>query len=221
MQDKVDSTSGKSSRPRQSPLAGNPGDASEPPRTGPNTSSPNTSSPNTGSPNFAGSGGDKISQATETIANTAQQAADKVASRLDTHKDKTADGLRNVSQALRQASDQLRSENQDAAMYGYVASAANQVDRLSDYLRSTSTREMVNGAEQFARQQPALFIGSAFMLGLLGARFLKSSSPSSKPKSVSRSGNVSAEATQFREPKYSTEFGQGAPRNNTSGKQPA
>jgi hypothetical protein len=34
---------------------------------------------------------------------------------------------------------------------------------------------MVRNVEDFARRQPALFIGGAFMLGLLGARFLKSS----------------------------------------------
>jgi hypothetical protein len=33
----------------------------------------------------------------------------------------------------------------------------------------------VSEAEDFARRQPALFLGGAFALGLLGARFLKSS----------------------------------------------
>jgi hypothetical protein len=49
------------------------------------------------------------------------------------------------------------------------------VERLSGYLRSNSVSDMVSGVEEFARRQPAIFIGSACMLGLLAARFLKSS----------------------------------------------
>ena len=36
---------------------------------------------------------------------------------------------------------------------------------------------MVTQVEQYARRQPAIFLGGAFALGLLGARFLKSSNP--------------------------------------------
>ena len=122
-----------------------------------------------------GSASSSDATAKERISNVAGQAGEKVASRLDTQKDRAADGLGSVAQALRQASDQLRGQNQGAAAHEYVASAANQVARLSDYLHSTNTREIVNGVEQFAREQPALFVGGAFMLGLLGARFLKSS----------------------------------------------
>ena len=35
----------------------------------------------------------------------------------------------------------------------------------------------MHDAQRLARRQPALFVGGAFALGLLGARFLKSSSP--------------------------------------------
>jgi hypothetical protein len=154
-------------------------------------------------PNVAGaasSSGATIDKAKETLSNVASQAGDKVASRLDTQKDKAADGLGSVAQALRQTGNQLRDEGQGSVIHEYVSSAADQVDRLSGYLRSTNTREIVNGVEQFARQQPALFVGAAFMLGMLGARFLKSSSsgqrgsarttsPPSSEGFTARSGN--------------------------------
>lgn len=126
---------------------------------------------------------DTMNQAKDKLADAASQAGDKVASRVDLQKDRAAQGLGGVAQALRQASDQLRGQQQGAAVHEYVASAANQVERLSDYLRSTDTREMITGLERFARRQPALFVGGAFMLGLLGARFLKSSSPSDSYRS--------------------------------------
>ena len=85
----------------------------------------------------------------------------------------------------------LRGDDKAAAIEGYVTSAATQVDRFSTYVRSTSVREMVNNLERFARQQPTLFVGGAFMLGLLGARFLKSSSEStSSPEPSLSSGGL-------------------------------
>jgi hypothetical protein len=125
-----------------------------------------------------------MEKAKETISNVASQAGDKVASGLDTQKAKAAEGLGSVARALRQSSDQLREQNQGAVFPEYISSAANQVERLSGYLRSTNTRDIVTGVEQFARQQPALFVGGAFMLGLLGARFLKSSAQSSSGQSA-------------------------------------
>jgi hypothetical protein len=53
--------------------------------------------------------------------------------------------------------------------------AANRVERWADYVQNTDSREMANRVENFARREPGLFLGGAFALGLLGARFLKSS----------------------------------------------
>jgi hypothetical protein len=53
--------------------------------------------------------------------------------------------------------------------------AAERVERVSGYLREKDIDQLVREAEDFARRQPALFLGGAFALGVLGARFLKSS----------------------------------------------
>jgi hypothetical protein len=49
------------------------------------------------------------------------------------------------------------------------------VERWADYVQNTDAREMANRVESFARREPGLFLGGAFALGLVGARFLKSS----------------------------------------------
>jgi len=125
----------------------------------------------------------------QTLADAAGRATDKVASGLDTGKARAADELGRVADALRQTGDKLRGDNAGSAVEGYIASAASQVDRFSSYVRSTSVRDMVGNVERFARQQPTLFVGGAFMLGLLGARFLKSSSDSGASRSASMAGN--------------------------------
>jgi hypothetical protein len=181
MQDKADPSLGQSSpaTAQQSPepiqAAASTGSASGSPRHSASSSAIGAGPSSTGA----------MDKAKETISDVASQAGDKVASNLDIQKDRAAEGLGSVARALRQASDQLRGQNQGAAIPEYISSAGNQVERLSGYLRSTSTRDIVKGAEQFARQQPALFVGGAFILGVLGARFLKSSGHSSSSHSSS------------------------------------
>ena len=127
----------------------------------------------------AASGPGLTEHARSTLSNTASQAGDKVASRLDSERNRAAEGLGGVAQALRRTSEELRSQEQSLGIDSYVASAADQVERFSGYLRTTNTRQMVQRIEQFAREQPAVFLGSALMLGLIGARFLRSSARSS------------------------------------------
>jgi hypothetical protein len=57
--------------------------------------------------------------------------------------------------------------------------AADQMRHFSDQLRQKDVRELLSDVERFAQRQPTVFLGGAFALGLLGARFLKSSSPTS------------------------------------------
>jgi len=178
MQNRPDTTRGTSSKARPNPLESDlPGSVRE--------GRSATAGANASASSYGAGASAATNQAKEKLADAARDAGDKVASGIDTQKDRAAQGLGNVAQALRQAGDQLRSEQQGPAVHEYIASAANQVERLSGYLRSTDTREMVSGLERFARQQPALFVGGAFMLGLLGARFLKASSESNSYRSAS------------------------------------
>lgn len=96
-------------------------------------------------------------------------------SQLSAQKDKATDGLGSVAQAVRQTTQGLRDHQQDTVAQ-YVDRAADQIERLSDRLKNKDVAELLDDAQRLARQQPALFIGGAFALGLVGARFLKSSS---------------------------------------------
>lgn len=126
-------------------------------------------------------------QAKETVAQVADQAQqaagqvvgqarEQVSSRLAGQKDRAAEGLTSVAQALRQTGQQLRDQDQQVVT-GYIDSAASQVERISNYLQQHDLGQLIDDVERFARRQPALFLGGTFMLGVLGARFLKSSRP--------------------------------------------
>jgi predicted transcriptional regulator len=104
------------------------------------------------------------------------QVKDRAASQLKQQKERVTARLGNVADAVRQSSQQLRDEHQDAVAQ-IVDRAADQLDRLSNHLRERDIGELVDDAQRLARQQPALFIGSSFAAGLLAARFIKASTP--------------------------------------------
>jgi len=121
--------------------------------------------------------GQVADQAHQAAGQVVDQARQQMSSRLVGQKDRAADGLTNVAHALRQTSQQLRDQDQKAVT-GYIESAASQVERISSYLKQNDLGGLIDDVEHFARRQPVLFLGGTFVLGLLGARFLKSSRPS-------------------------------------------
>jgi len=109
----------------------------------------------------------------DNLMNTVKQRA---TAGLDTQKTRATDGLSVISSAVRQTTDNLRKEQHDT-LAQYVDRAADQLDRFSTALREKDLDQLLHDAQQLARRQPALFIGGSFAVGLLAARFLKSSQP--------------------------------------------
>jgi len=128
---------------------------------------------------------------TEQVKQTAQQATDKAQemamSQADKGKSRAASTLTGVAGAFHQAAGQMRQQNQ--GMYaGYIDQAANQIDGFATYLQGQNVGDMIDQVEQFGREQPVLFVGGAFALGLFAARFLKASRP--EPEYSYRTGQT-------------------------------
>jgi hypothetical protein len=96
-------------------------------------------------------------------------------SQLNTQKDRATSGIGSVANAVRQTMQPLR-DSQQETMAHYVEQAAGQLDRFSNALKQKDVNELLSDAQRFARRNPAIFIGSAFAIGLVAARFFKSSS---------------------------------------------
>lgn len=67
-------------------------------------------------------------------------------------------------------------DKDDAAIAGYVDSAADQIEHLATTLREQNLSQLVETATRFGRQQPGLFLAATFALGFAGIRFMKSGS---------------------------------------------
>jgi hypothetical protein len=100
----------------------------------------------------------------------------RAAAQLTTQKDRATDGMGSVANAVRRSTQELRDQHHETVAE-YVERAADQLDRFSSRLKSKDVGELMRDAQDLARRQPMLFIGSALVLGFAGARFLKSSSP--------------------------------------------
>jgi hypothetical protein len=99
----------------------------------------------------------------------------QASSALSSQKDRAADGMKSVIEAVRQTGESLREKNGTIA--GYADNAASQLERFSNQLRDRDVSELMDEVSAFARRQPGLFIGGGVALGLVAARFLKSAAP--------------------------------------------
>jgi len=137
-----------------------------------NSPTPPAAPPNQGTP--------VVEQAREAAGQIMEQARSQVVSQIDTQKERAATGLGSAAQALRQTSQQLREQNQ-APIAQLADGAARLVEQVNRYLSERDARQLMREAEQFARDQPALCLGSSFALGFFAARFFKSTAEGAGP----------------------------------------
>ena len=109
-------------------------------------------------------------QARDAASTVKDQAGERLQTGMDMARRRAADSLQDVARSLKQSC-----ESRSDGPAHYITAAGDRVQRAAEYLENTDTRDMVRHAERFARNQPALFLGGAFALGVLAARFLKSS----------------------------------------------
>jgi hypothetical protein len=161
----------------------------------------------------AGSGGvrdqigEQVGPAAEKVQEKAGQAFGQVrqqmTSQLDSQKDKAAEGLTQAADAVRKTTEQLRQQEQMSAVANYAEDAAETIERLAGFLRERDMSQLMSETERFARQRPTMFLASAFTLGLVAARFLKSSPPQANGAGYG-SGYGSGQAPyQLSSPSYS------------------
>ena len=110
---------------------------------------------------------------TSRTQNFRRKVASAAQSELNVQKNRVAARAGDIAQAVRQTASQLREPN--PAMADYVERAADRLDEWVTSLRDRDAEEILEDVRGFLRHRPALVIGGGFALGLLAARFVKSS----------------------------------------------
>lgn len=109
--------------------------------------------------------------ATERAGHLAERAADIGLQQADRGREQAASGLDSVAQSIRRVSTEMQDDQPAIANAGLTA--ADQADKVAQFLRQTDARQMISSAEDIARRQPLLFLGGAFLLGVAASRFIK------------------------------------------------
>ncbi len=136
-------------------------------------------------------------QAGQMAGQFVDQARGQVSQQLDSQKARAADSLGSVARALRSTSEHLRTQQQEP-IAGATEQAAQVVENVAGYLRDARIEDLAAGGEDFARRQPALFLGGAFALGFMAVRFLKSSGSSMESGGYGQeSGSRSSYGAQY------------------------
>jgi len=114
-------------------------------------------------------------QATENAGHIAGRAADLGIQQADRGREMAAEGLDKVARTVRRVSTDMQIDQPQIA--NVAMTAADQADKVAQYLRETDARQIISNVEDKARRQPLLFIGGAFLLGLAASRLIKAGSP--------------------------------------------
>lgn len=113
------------------------------------------------------------SVAKEQAKRAATQVTEQAKSTVDTRMTEVATEIGSVASAVRQTSYDIGSENQTVARYG--EKIAEQLEGISSYLNEKGVEDVLTDLQDFARRKPAVFLGGAFMLGMVVGRFVRSS----------------------------------------------
>lgn len=110
-------------------------------------------------------------EATQSVGMLAERATGLGLQQADKAREQAATGLEQMTESIRRVSMDLEAEQPQIA--NVVTTAADQAERIADYLRTTDARQIISTVEDVARRQPLLFLGGAFALGLAASRLLK------------------------------------------------
>jgi hypothetical protein len=120
----------------------------------------------------------------DTFAAAKDAAKDKVMGAMDTAQTKAADQARTASATLRDTADRLDGEL--PWMKTALSRTADGFDHLTTALNRGDLGQALNGVSDFARRQPALFIGlsvaAGFALARVGKTALEGVQPAPQPR---------------------------------------
>jgi hypothetical protein len=141
-----------------------------------------------------------LEQAKDTAGHAYDAATEKAVSTFDEKKSDISGGLSSVADSVRTVSQNLKTSDAQNAITSttakYTDTAARKLEDIANYFETKDLKTIMHDTEDFARRNPAIFIGGAAVLGLLAARFLKSSKPkylqaaAGEPWSTPRDANL-------------------------------
>ena len=133
---------------------------------------------------------DKFKEAADTAKDVASGTVDQLQEQTRQQQRTGADFIERFAGNIREAARAFESEAPFAARG--INSAAEYVEDAAEKIRNGSFRDLVDGATDFAKRQPAAFLGISVLAGFAAVRFLKASGGQRSERGDTRSGTSSA-----------------------------
>ena len=131
---------------------------------------------------------EKFKEAADAAKDAAAGAADRFQDQAREQQRSGADFVGRFAGNIRDAARAFENDVPFAARG--INSAAEYVDEAADKIRNGSIRDVIDGATDFAKRQPAAFLGLSVLAGFAAVRFLKASGSQTSTSSSDR-GEVS------------------------------
>lgn len=116
---------------------------------------------------------DKFGEAAHAAKEVAEGTVDQIQSQAHEQQRSGADFVERLAGNIREAGRAFESDVPFAARG--IDSAADYVEDAAQKIRDGSFRDLVEGATDFAKRQPAAFLGISVLAGFAAVRFLKAS----------------------------------------------
>jgi gas vesicle protein len=131
---------------------------------------------------------DKLKEAANSAKDMASETADHLQDQASQKQRTGADFVERFAGNIREAARAFENDAPFAARG--INSAAEYVEDAANKIRNGSFRDLVDGATDFAKRQPAAFLGISVLAGFAAVRFLKASGgqSASSQRSDTRSG---------------------------------
>jgi hypothetical protein len=132
-------------------------------------------------------------EAGQRASHLVERGADIGFKQADRGLDQAASGVETVADSIRRVSADMEINQPQIAEF--ASTAADQAEALAGYLRENDVRQIIGNVEDFARRQPLLFVGGAFLLGMAASRFIKAAAGGQGQ--TQRAGYQSGYATSY------------------------
>lgn len=138
---------------------------------------------------------DKFKEAADAAKDVASGTVDQIEDQTRDKQRSGADFVERLADNIREAVRAFESKAPFAARG--INSAAEYVDEAAEKIRDGSFRDLVDGATDFAKRQPAAFLGISVLAGFAAVRFLRASGGQSS--SSERPSNEQSSSSQIEE----------------------
>lgn len=114
--------------------------------------------------------------------------SEKASVAISDRKSDVALGLVGVADTVRRVSGAIKEGDSQNSVMEYASTysdtAAEKLEKAAEYFETSDLRGLTRDVESYARRNPAIFLGAAFVAGVLAARFIKSSPGSATAATV-------------------------------------